>query len=105
SALLPVFSGYLLRRIVMLRAMDGSTRRNWRRFTQGTAIALVVVVAILAAAIRGLAEPPETEPDGSIRVAKATDVKAKPITAADGTANEVGFFQRPPIDIAKMALA
>ncbi|HMC10029.1 MAG TPA: M56 family metallopeptidase, partial [Pirellulaceae bacterium] len=105
TAILPVFSGFLLRRIDMLRAMDGSTRRDWRRLTQGTAIALVVVVAILAAAMRGLAEPPETEPDGSIRVAKATDVKAKPAIAANGTANEAGFFQRPPIDIAKMALA
>jgi len=84
----------------MLRAMDGSTRRDQRRLTQGTALAAVAAVACLAVAMRGLAEPPEIQTDGSIRVARATDVKPKPAAAAA----DAGFFQRPSIDIAKMAL-
>jgi hypothetical protein len=89
----------------MLRAKDGSTRCRWRRLTKGSAVALVMAVALLAATMRGLAEPPKTESDGSIRVAKATDAKpTPPATAANATA-ETGFFQRPPIDITKLALA
>jgi len=103
AALLPVFSGFLLRRIVMLRAKDGSMRRNWRLLMQGSALGLVAAVALFATAIRGLAQPPETESDGSIRVAKATDLKARPAVPAADQPAEAGMFQRPPFDIAKMA--
>jgi hypothetical protein len=102
-ALLPVFSGFLLRRMVMLRAQDGSLRRNWRLLMQGCAIGLVSVVALMATAIRALAEPPDNEGDRSIRVAKATDVKARPVAATDSSAVEATFFKRAPVDIAKMA--
>jgi beta-lactamase regulating signal transducer with metallopeptidase domain len=95
AALLPVFSGFLLRRIAMLRAKDGSLHRNWRLLTQGTALTLVAAVTLFATAIRGLADPPETQSDGSIRVAIANDPKPIPTEAA--------LFQRPPFDLAKLA--
>jgi hypothetical protein len=105
AALLPVFSGFLLRRIVMLRAKDGSMHRNWRLLTQGSALGLVATVTLFATAIRGLAQPPETESDGSIRVAKATDVKPRPPVAAANQAAEAALFQRSPFDFAKMAFS
>jgi beta-lactamase regulating signal transducer with metallopeptidase domain len=60
AALLPVFSGFLLRRMVMLRAKDGSLHRDWRLLMQGSAMGLVAAITLLATAIRGLAEPPAT---------------------------------------------
>jgi beta-lactamase regulating signal transducer with metallopeptidase domain len=96
-ALVPVFSGFLLRRIAMLRAKDGSLHRNWRLLTQGCALGLVAAVTLSATAIRGLADPPEPENDGSIRVAKANDPKPVPPAAA--------LFQRPPFDIARLAVS
>jgi hypothetical protein len=83
TALVPVFYGFLLKRIVMLRAKDGSTRRDWRRLAQGSAVSLVVVVALFANGIRGLAEPPEAKGDGSSGVSKSTDEKPKSALAAD----------------------
>jgi hypothetical protein len=87
----------------MLRAKDGSLQRNWRILTQGSALSVVVAVTLLATAIRGLAEPPETESDGSIRVAKATDVKPRPPIAAADQPAEAALFQRPAFDFAKLA--
>jgi beta-lactamase regulating signal transducer with metallopeptidase domain len=105
AALLPVFSGFLLRRLVMLRAMDGSMQRNWRLLTQGSAVSLVVAATLLVTAIRGMAEPPGPESDGSIRVANATDAKFKPPIAAGNATAAAGLFQRPPFDITKLALS
>src|SRR5438093_1429217 len=73
ATLVPVFSGFLLRRILLLRAKDGSSRRDWRRLAQGSAVSLVVAVALMAAAVRGLAQPPGTGSDGSSRRGKRAD--------------------------------
>jgi len=52
----------------MLRAKDGSLARDWRLLTQGSAVGLVAAVTLLATAIRGLAEPPETESDEELKL-------------------------------------
>jgi hypothetical protein len=103
TALVPVFSGFLLRRMVMLRAKDGSMHRNWRLLAQGIALGMVAAAALLSTAIRGLAEPPQKESDSSIRVAKATDAKLRPPTLGANDAGQAEFFKRPPFDIAKVA--
>lgn len=87
----------------MLRAKDGSLHRDWRLLMQGSAMGLVAAITLLATAIRGLAEPPATENDGSIRVAKATDAKPRPPVAAANEAAEAAFFKRAPFDITKFA--
>ncbi len=102
GALLPVFSGFLLRRIAMLRAKDGRASRVWRRPVQWSAMGIVVFAAIATTAIRGLAEPPDREADGSVRV--ATAVKSKPTRiGADAHAAAATLFQRPAFDISAVA--
>lgn len=102
--LLPVFSGFLLRRIEMLRAQDGSTRRGLQALLQWSAIATLVVVTIIATAIRGLAQPPDANADESIRVAKANDLKARPTVVAAEQPQPAAPFQRPPFDPASLAM-
>lgn len=94
--LLPVFSGFLLRRIDMLRAKDGSSRRGSAALLQGTAIAAIVAATLTATAIRGLAQPPAAEEP--IRVAKANDARPGPADPAQG------LFQRPHFDPATVAV-
>jgi beta-lactamase regulating signal transducer with metallopeptidase domain len=102
GALLPVFSGFLLRRIAMLRAKDGRASRGWRRPLQWSAMGIVIFAAIATTAIRGLAEPPDREADGSVRV--ATAVKSKPrATGADAHAAAAMLFQRPAFDVSAVA--
>jgi beta-lactamase regulating signal transducer with metallopeptidase domain len=102
AALLPVFSGFLLRRMAMLRAMDGSLSGRSRRLVQGSVIGAIAAALLLATAVRGLAEPPEEAPDGSVRVARANKIVPP---AADNTANaDSKFFQHPPLDLATIPL-
>lgn len=89
--LLPVFSGFLLRRIEMLRAKDGSAGRGLRLIMQWSAIAGLVVAAASTAALRGLAEPPDSKDDQADRVARANDPKLK--------FPAVAVFQRPAFDL------
>jgi beta-lactamase regulating signal transducer with metallopeptidase domain len=104
AALLPVFSGFLLRRIAMLRAKDGRASRGLRQPLQWSAMGIVIFAAIATTAIRGLAEPPDREADGSVRVATARAVKPKPpATGADAHAAAVVLFQRPAFDLSAVA--
>src|SRR5207237_7510666 len=57
ESLLPVFSGFLIRRIEMLRAKDCSVRGGPRRLVQWSAIGLLIAIAASTTALRGLAEP------------------------------------------------
>jgi beta-lactamase regulating signal transducer with metallopeptidase domain len=100
--LLPVFSGFLLRRIEMLRAKDGSTHSRRLPLLQGSAVATLVAVTLVATAVRGLAQPPGAPADESVRVAKAKDAKARP--AADQR-QPAQPFQRPPFDPAAVAMS
>jgi hypothetical protein len=104
AALVPVFSGFLLRRIDMLRAKDCSTNRKSRPIMQWTAIALLALTAAATAALRGLEQPPETQADGSVRVANANDARRKPAAAADAQPEVAGLFQRPPFDLSLITL-
>src|SRR5262245_17747592 len=102
AALLPVFSGFLLRRIAMLRAKDGRAGRGWRQPLQWSAMGIVIFAAIATIAIRGLAEPPERDADGSVRV--ATAVKSKPVAkGADAHAAAAVLFQRRAFDVSAVA--
>jgi beta-lactamase regulating signal transducer with metallopeptidase domain len=101
--LLPVFSGFLLRRIEMLRAKDCSTRRVARPLLQWSAIAILIATAASTTALRSLAQPPETESDGSIRVAKANDSRPKPANVASNEQPQpAGLFRRPPFDLSRI---
>jgi len=106
NMLLPVFSGFLLRRIEMLRAKDGSTRRGMQALLQWSAIATLVAVTIIATAIRGLAQPPDAKADESVRVAKANDARLKPaiVPAGDQPQAAAGLFQRPPFNLTTVAV-
>jgi BlaR1 peptidase M56 len=102
--LLPVFSGFLLRRIDMLRAKDGSARRGLRQTLQWSAIAIVALTAAGTTALRGLAQPPEGEADGSVRVATATAAKVKlAAMGSEAHAAAATLFQRPAFDPAAIA--
>lgn len=101
--LLPVFSGFFMRRIEMLRAKDCSLPRPlW----QGSAIALVIAISLATTALRGLAQPPEKDEDGSIRVATANKTVPRPAAEQNNPrAEDLALFQRPPFDITKLPLS
>jgi beta-lactamase regulating signal transducer with metallopeptidase domain len=105
-ALVPVFSGFLLRRIVMLRAKDGSADRKVRLLVQGSAIAILVVATGTTTALRGLAEPPASQADGSVRLAKKNDPPPVPaaISAKQRAAQAAAatLFKRPPLDLSSI---
>jgi beta-lactamase regulating signal transducer with metallopeptidase domain len=103
--LLPVFSGYLLRRIEMLRAKDGSTGRVRRSLLQWSAIAILIGTAASVTALRGLAQSPATKTDPSIRVARVPEPEPKPAgNAADAHAASTTLFQRPAFDLTTAAV-
>jgi beta-lactamase regulating signal transducer with metallopeptidase domain len=100
AMLLPIFTGFLLRRIEMLRATDGSTRRVFRLTWQWSAIAILIAAAASTTAIRGLAQQPDAKTDGSARVARARDSKLKSdMIAIDAHAAAATLFQRPHVTL------
>jgi beta-lactamase regulating signal transducer with metallopeptidase domain len=104
AALMPVFSGFLLRRIDMLRAKDCSLHRKPQPIMQWTAIALLALTAAATTALRSLAQPPEMQSDGSVRVAKAPVANAELATStADPHMAAATLFQRPPFDPTSIA--
>jgi beta-lactamase regulating signal transducer with metallopeptidase domain len=100
GTVVPVFSGFLVRRIEMLRAMDGSTRRPATRpLLQWTAIALVVAAAAVTMAIRGLAQPPDGQADKSIRVGRNVNSIPKPVAiSTDAHSSAAQLFHRSSLD-------
>src|SRR5204863_9522764 len=103
--LLPVFSGFLMRRIEMLRAKDCSRRYPSRPILQWSAIGLLVAIAASTTALRGLAQPPEKEEDGSVRVATAIKTLPKPaVERNEPRSDDATLFQRKPFDITKLPL-
>jgi hypothetical protein len=101
--LLPVFSGFLLRRIEMLRAKDGSTCRVRRFLLQWTAIAILIGIAASAMALRGLAQSPEVDTAASKRVARLPKSNSKP-DISNSHAAATTLFQRPVFDLTTAAV-
>ena len=103
AMLLPVFSGFLLRRIEMLRATDGSKRRVSPLTVQWSAIAILISAATSLLAVRGLAQSPQQDQDKPIRVSRVPAQKPKPDTGTTGTtdahAAAATLFQRPAFDL------
>jgi len=103
--LLPVFSGFLMRRIEMLRATDCSSRAAPRRLVQWSAVGLLVAIAAGTTALRGLAEPPVARDDDSPRVATATKRVDRPAAPAnDARPDDPALFEHKPFDIASLAM-
>jgi beta-lactamase regulating signal transducer with metallopeptidase domain len=101
---LPVFSGFLVRRIEMLRAKDGSTCRAIRPLLQWTAIGLMVAATAGTTAIRGLAQKPEGQSNGSIPAGRTSDNQRNPVAvAADSHSSAALLFQRPSFDPAAIS--
>ena len=87
-AILPVFSGFLIRRIEMLRSKDGPYKKSTPYVRHVSFLGLLMLVGALTVAMRGVAQQPEKQP--GTRVARRL-----PKTPADAN-----FFQRPPLDLA-----
>ncbi len=103
SIALPVSSRFLMRRIEMLRAKDGSVRDSATKTTQWVSIVALVLVSVGTTAIRCAAQKPD-EPDRT-RVAnrivgKTTDKNEviNPTAPESGRAADANLFQRKPFD-------
>lgn len=105
ETLLPVFSGFLMRRIEMLRATDCSWRGGPRKAVQWSAIGLLIAIALGTTALRGLAEPPVSKDDDAPRVASASKIVPKPVAQPnDARTEDPTLFQHKPFDIASLAM-
>lgn len=100
---LPVSSRFLMRRIEMLRAKDGSVRDSARKTTQWVSVAALVLFSVGATAIRCAAQKPD-EADRT-RVAnrmagRATSQNAviSPASQESDRVPDKDLFQRKPFD-------
>ncbi len=103
SIALPVSSRFLMRRIEMLRAKDGSVRDSATKATQWVSVAAVVLFSVAATAIRSAAQKPD-EADRT-RVANRVVGRTTSRNAAIGPASQASsrvpdkdVFQRKPFD-------
>ncbi len=73
--LLPVFSGYLIRRIKMLKNQDDSRGRLYLRVAYGTTLGVLLLVGVSCLGLRVLAQAPKEEP--AARVARSASARGE----------------------------
>ncbi len=84
--LLPTSSSHLVRRIKMLRTKERTQNRGLNFVVRAVAVSMVVLLAVVTTALRGLAEPADELPTTSVGQAEKVQDSA------------VGIFRYPPID-------
>ena len=99
AAVLPVFSGFLIRRITMLKAMEGDGRGASRRWPGWVVGGLLVMLAAGVAGVRGTAAPPASKD------ATGVENEAEPPAAEGGRLDPGAVFRRAPIDPSAVVLA
>ncbi len=110
SIALPVSSRFLMRRIEMLRAKDGSVldSATKTKMIQGVSVAALVLFSVGATAIRCVAEKPDKadQPRIATRIVERTDKKDSMVTPArqqPGHSPDKELFQRKPFDPSMIA--
>jgi hypothetical protein len=99
AALLPVFSGFLIRRIKMLQSMEGYGVRESRRWPGWIVGGFLVALSVAVASVRGTAAPPESEqPDAHAENESAA------LAAEDGKLDPGATFRHAPIDPSAVVL-
>jgi len=99
SDVLPIFSGELMRRIIMLRSMDGIERMSNRsrrlRFMTTAITCAMVAVGLATVATRGFAQPPIDDPSPKPGTVKNIS-NVKLTEKLDDSLAEM--FRHPPVD-------
>ena len=107
SIALPVSSTFLMRRIEMLRAKDGSLTSSQKHAARWAGVALLTVVAIVASALRTTAQQPAAP--AQPRVADKRGEAGSPknqkglATSNEQVESDRALFRRPPLDLSLLA--